>query len=112
MIEESVQYRKRGSLGRMRALLVGSGTISIITERDLSKAVAHSASGDTPISQFAHGLDGVHLVDESTSLLEAARLMLIDPSATFDPEDIPADVELPETIEVRTDTCRPLPSGG
>jgi hypothetical protein len=102
MVDESQQYRTKGSPEGMRALLVGSGTISVITERDLSKAIAHSASPDTPISQFAHRLDGISMVDDSTSLMEAARLMLTEPSATFDPDNIQADEALPETISVLT----------
>jgi hypothetical protein len=58
------------------ALLVGSGRLRVLTERDLIHAVQSGFAPDTPVGDLAHPSEGLGMIDEATSILEAARLML------------------------------------
>ena len=56
------------------ALLVGTGGVAIVTERDLTRALALGYSADTPVAEIASPLPVT--VSSRTEIVDAAALML------------------------------------
>lgn len=58
------------------ALLVGTGEVRVLTERDLLRAIRSGTPPETPIARFAHPVAGLDTVSANLSLFEATELML------------------------------------
>lgn len=90
------------------AVLVGPGHAAIITERDLTRAVANECSADTQVAKIATPLP--LCVPADTEILEAAALMLnqeVRHLVVERPDEPPGIVSLRQIMAVLLQAAQP-----